>query len=255
MSNECGALVGSDQSAMLASDRTPLSFSAIERRIARTNYIADRVRESHLMGNRSTKSKPQRQPWTPSIPLLILAAFGLGAGATYLAMRGFSDAQSKPEIQNFLPAQVAQSPNTFSAQHSADSSPPDVSQLAPAEAARTLANWNYDRQNWTHAIEHYQEAIAKGADNPDVRTDLGSCFRFLGQYDKALEQYDLAQKQNPQHENSLFNQISLFADLLHDPERAQIAARDFIARFPQSPHAEFARQIMERSQNAGKNGH
>jgi hypothetical protein len=32
-----------------------------------------------------------------------------------------------------------------------------------------------DRQNWAHAIEHYQEEIARGADNPDVRTDLRNC--------------------------------------------------------------------------------
>ena len=81
--------------------------------------------------------------------------------------------------------------------------PPDVSQLPPADAARTLGNWNYDRQNWPHAIEHYEKAIARGADNPDVRTDLGNCFRFLGQPEKALEQYQIAQKENPLHENSL----------------------------------------------------
>ena len=117
-----------------------------------------------------------------------------------------------------------------------------------------MANWNYDRQNWTHAIEHYEEAIARGADNPDVRTDLGNCFRFLGQPQKALEQYEISQKQNPQHENSLFNQISLLADLLHDQERAQSVARDFIARFPQSPRAETVRQMTLKWQNASKTG-
>jgi tetratricopeptide (TPR) repeat protein len=116
--------------------------------------------------------------------------------------------------------------------------------MAPAEAARTLADWNYDRQNWPHAIEHYQEAIARGADNPDVRTDLGNCFRFTGQPQKALEQYKIAQTQNPQHENSLFNQVGLFAEVLHDKEQALRVAHEFLTRFPQSPRAESARQLI-----------
>jgi len=189
----------------------------------------------------------------PSIPLLILAAFGLGAGTVWLAMRGSTNAPPKPEIENFTGAPVGQSPNVFQpAPAGVDAGPPDVSQLAPAEAARTLANWNYDRQNWTHAIEHYQAAIARGADNPDVRTDLGNCFRFLDQPEKALEQYETAQKENPLHENSLFNQISLLADLLHDEERAQAVARDFIARFPQSPRVEWARERMLELQTTSK---
>ena len=122
--------------------------------------------------------------------------------------------------------------------------PPDVSHLAPADAATTLANWNYDRQNWSHAIDHYQQAIALGRDNPDVRTDLGNCFRFLGQPQKALEQYETAQRQNPQHENSLFNQIGLFVEVLHDNERAKAAARAFITRFPQSPREASAKKLI-----------
>ena len=181
----------------------------------------------------------------PSIPLLILAAFGLGAGTVWLAMRGSTNAPPKPEIENFTGAPVGQSSNVFQpAPKAAAAEPPDVSELAPAEAERTLANWNYDRQNWTHAIEHYQAAIASGADVPDVRTDLGNCFRFLGQPEKALEQYETAQKENPLHENSLFNQISLFADLLHDKERAQTVARDFIARFPQSPRVKLVQERL-----------
>jgi tetratricopeptide (TPR) repeat protein len=116
--------------------------------------------------------------------------------------------------------------------------------MSPADAARTLADWNYDRQNWPHAIEHYQEAIAKGADNPDVRTDLGNCFRFIGRPQQALEQYQIAQRQNPMHENSLFNQAGLFAEVLHDNEQALIVAHEFLTRFPQSPRAESARQLI-----------
>ena len=159
----------------------------------------------------------------------------------------------RPKIEDFTGAPLGQSPNAFQPAPAAEATgPPDVSQLAPAEAARTLANWNYDRQEWTHAIEHYQEAIARGADNPDVRTDLGNCFRFLGQPEKALEQYEIAQKENPLHENSLFNQISLFADLLHDNDRAQAVARDFITRFPQSQRVGLVRERMLELQNASK---
>ncbi len=181
------------------------------------------------------------------VPLLILVAFGLGAGTTWLVMRSSSSAPPKPAIESFLPSPGGQ-PGMTQLPSTARAEPPNVSQLPPAEAARTLGNWNYDRQNWAHAIEHYEQAIARGADNPDVRTDLGNCFRFRGQPEKALEQYQIAQKQNPQHENSLFNQISLYDDLLHDKERAAATARDFIARFPQSPQAELARQRLPKQE-------
>jgi len=198
-------------------------------------------------------AKPTRKPKSPrrwSIPLLLLIAFGLGAGTTWVIMRASSNAPAGPEIESFLPPTAGQ-PTTSQLTSSAAASP-DVSQLPSADAARTLANWNYDRQNWPHAIEHYEKAIAAGADTPDVRTDLGNCYRFLGQPEKALEQYEIAQKQNPQHENSLFNQISLLGDLMHDQERAAATARDFLARFPQSPRAEAARQRLAQPQGSPK---
>lgn len=201
------------------------------------------------MANRTRNPKTLRQRLQWSIPLLLLAAFGLGVGTTWIVLRGLSSAPAKPEIENFVPPAGGAATSQLASPAAA---PPDVSQLAPAEAARTLANWNYDQQNWRHAIEHYEEAIAAGADTPDVRTDLGNCYRFLGQPEKALEQYELAQKENPQHENSLFNQISLFGDLLHDPDRAAATARDFLARFPQSSRAEAARQRLAQLQALSK---
>jgi tetratricopeptide (TPR) repeat protein len=178
------------------------------------------------------------------VPLLILGAFLLGAGGMWLIMRSSSPGgPGKPPVERLLPPSPA-------------TEPPDVSQLAPADAAKTLGDWNYDRHNWTHAIDHYQEAIADGADNPDVRTDLGNCFRFIGEPHRALEQYQIAQTENPMHENSLFNQAGLYAEVLHDDQRALAIAREFLKRFPQGDRAEAARQLIsklqEKDQSVGK---
>jgi len=161
----------------------------------------------------------------------------------WLIMRSSSPGRpGKPPVERLSPSPATE--------------PPDVSQLAPADAARTLGDWNYDRHNWAHAIEHYQEAIADGDDNPDVRTDLGNCFRFIDEPQKALEQYQIAQTENPMHENSLFNQAGLYAEVLHDDQRALATAREFLKRFPQSDRAAAAGQLIskleERNRSAGK---
>jgi hypothetical protein len=195
------------------------------------------------MTQRSKTTKPSSLLSELHVPLLILAAFILGAGGMWLIMRSSSPGGTgKPPVERLLPSPATE--------------PPDVSQLGPADAAKILGDWNYDRHNWPHAIEHYQEAIADGADNPDMRTDLGNCFRFIGQPEKALEQYHIAQTEDPMHENSLFNQAGLYAEVLHDDQRALATAREFLKRFPQSDHATAATQLIsnleERHQSAAK---
>jgi tetratricopeptide (TPR) repeat protein len=195
------------------------------------------------MMRQSKTTKPSSLLSELHVPLLILAAFLLGAGGMWLIMRSSSPGRpGKPPVERLSPSPATE--------------PPDVSQLAPADAARRLGDWNYDRHNWAHAIEHYQEAMADGADNPDVRTDLGNCFRFIGEPQKALEQYQIAQSENPMHENSLFNQAGLYAEVLHDDQRALATAREFLKRFPQSDRAPAATQLIsnleERHQSAAK---
>ena len=193
------------------------------------------------MTRRSDKTKPSSLLSGPHVPLLLLAAFLLGAGGMWLIMRSPSSdsgSQVKSPVKNFLPPAATE--------------PPDVSQRTPAEAAKILGDWNYDQHNWAHAIEHYQQAIAAGADNADVRTDLGNCFRFVGQAQKALEQYQLAQTENPMHENSLFNQAGLYAEVLHDDQRALATAREFLKRFPHSDRAAGARELSSKLQQRTK---
>lgn len=154
------------------------------------------------------------------LPMLLSAV--AGAGVTWAVMSQRSSPVEKPAP--FVTPSAAQNSTVA----------PDLSALSPADAAVIRGNLAYDHQQWAEAIREYQSAITNGRDNADVRTDLGNSFRFSGQPEKALEQYAIAQRQNPQHENSLFNQIGLFAEVMHDPIRAIPVCEEFIRRFPNS---------------------
>ena len=166
------------------------------------------------------KRKQQPKSQTLSgylLPMLLSAA--AGAGITWLVMSQRDPSQSRP--------------TTFATPNRAPLAPA-ASDLSVADAAVVRGNLAYDHQQWADAVREYQDAIAKGRDNADVRTDLGNAFRFSGQAEKALEQYTIAQRQDPQHENSLFNEIGLFMEVMHDPIRAIPACEEFIRRFPNS---------------------
>jgi len=152
-------------------------------------------------------------------------AFGLGCGATWFLVKRSAD-----QKRAFV--------------NTGESEPPLDTNFSSAQAAVASGNSYYDRKNWPRAIEAYEKAIALGADNSDVRTDLGNAYRFSDRPQKALEQYEIAQKQNPRHENSLFNQGGLYAFSLNQPEKALEIWREYLARFPQSPNASKTRELI-----------
>jgi tetratricopeptide (TPR) repeat protein len=130
---------------------------------------------------------------------------------------------------------------------------PLTSSAAPLPASNALpltddpvarGNAYYDQQNWAAAIKQYERAISLGNDTPDVRTDLGNAYRFAGNPRKALEQYQIAQRQNPNHEQSLFNQGALYAQSLGDPMTGAAKWREFVNRFPSSARATEARRLL-----------
>ena len=119
--------------------------------------------------------------------------------------------------------------------------------MTPTQSALILGNWYYDHQTWPRAIEWYQKVLDSGMDNADIRTDLGSAFRFDGDAKKALEQYAIAQKQNPAHENSLFNQGGVYAFDLKQPQKGIEVWRKYLQRFPQGQNVEQARQLIAKA--------
>jgi tetratricopeptide (TPR) repeat protein len=111
---------------------------------------------------------------------------------------------------------------------------PDVSMLTPSQGAVTLGNWYFDHHNWAKATEQYQKAIGLGLDNADVRSDLGSALRFDNQPEAAAAEYEAAQRENPEHENSLFNLATLYLQSLNQPDRAIALLEQFKTKFPRS---------------------
>ncbi len=167
------------------------------------------------------------------MPMLLSA--GVGAAVTWLVMS-----------QRSVPVD---SPRSFATQNTTAPAAPDLSGLSAADAAVIRGNLAYDHQQWAEAVRQYQEAIAQGRDNADVRTDLGNAFRFSGKPEKALEQYTIAQRQNPQHENSLFNQIGLLIEEMHDPIRAIPVCEEFIRRFPNSEKVAKVKQQLQEAKS------
>lgn len=174
----------------------------------------------------------QQQLWNYGLTVIVSAA--MGAGLTWM----FTSQRSTPP-----PHPVFSSPAPAAQTDAA----PDVTGMSAGQAALMLGNFAYDHQRWSDAIRRYQEAISSGIDNADVHTDLGNAYRFSGQPDEALNQYMTAQRLNPQHENSLFNQISLFTEVLNQPGRAVPICEEFIRRFPASEKIPAVQQQLARA--------
>jgi tetratricopeptide (TPR) repeat protein len=169
--------------------------------------------------------------WTPK--KLILASLGVAVFSSALTggIVVWLISGQKPEPQFFTP--IAQAPGTLPN----NTARPNNSAVAPPADLVQAGNFYYDRQEWAKAIEAYEKALASGVDNADVRTDLGNCYRFSNRPEVALEQYQTAQKLDTKHEHSLFNQASLYSEVLKNPGQADEIARQYIARFPGTENA------------------
>lgn len=195
------------------------------------------------------KSKPTRpaEPPPPAqksfwLPFALSGVFGLlvGGTLTYLA------------LQPRLRAPVAVAAPAAAVDPSSHLPSPDLTAgQPPAQADRTLGNFYYDHQNWPLAIKHYESAISLGSNDADIRTDLGNAYRFAGRTNDALAQYQLAQKMNPAHEFSLFNQGGLFLEELMQPQQAIAIWNEYLVRFPTGRNVEAARQLIAQAQGGG----
>ena len=104
-----------------------------------------------------------------------------------------------------------------------------------ADLQLQLANACYDAGDWKNAADAYEKALPKKGNDPNLLTDLGSCYRNLGQFDKALEMYRKAQAIQPTHSQSLLNMTLVYVFDLKDAAKAQAAFDRLKKEHPEVP--------------------
>ena len=109
----------------------------------------------------------------------------------------------------------------------------------------------FDQELNEQAITYYEQALEIGGENPDILTDVGICYRRLGQPEKAVEYFQKARSADPEHALSVLNLgIVLFHDL-QDKKKALDAWREYLALDPQGQRADMIRKVVAQIEAEG----
>lgn len=108
-----------------------------------------------------------------------------------------------------------------------------------------LGNDYFDLRQAQQSVNAYARALELKPDDPDVLTDQGVMLRELGQFQRALENFERANRVSPRHLQSLYNAGIVYAYDLNQPEKAIAAWTKVAETDPRSPQAIQARTQME----------
>lgn len=92
-----------------------------------------------------------------------------------------------------------------------------------ADALGQLGTMYMDAGKFPQAIEYFERAL-KVRDNPQVRTDLGICYRNNNEPDKSLAEFRQVVQADPQQWQALFNEVIILAETRHmDEAKTELA--------------------------------
>ncbi len=113
-----------------------------------------------------------------------------------------------------------------------------------------LANMYFDAERYDEAISWYTEAIKLAPDDVNVSTDLGVCYYYTNQPDKALAQLAHSLEVDPKHLKTLLNVGIVKAFGKQDLDGASQAWQQLLALAPDSPEGQAARRALDTLQSA-----
>jgi tetratricopeptide (TPR) repeat protein len=113
-----------------------------------------------------------------------------------------------------------------------------------------LANLYFDAERYDDAIKWYTEALALAPNDVNVSTDLGVCYYYTNQPDKALAQFERSLKLDPKHAKTLLNVGIVRAFGKQDLAAASKAWEEVIKLAPDSPEGQAARRALDSLKSA-----
>jgi cytochrome c-type biogenesis protein CcmH/NrfG len=120
------------------------------------------------------------------------------------------------------------------------------------QAWSMLANEYYDTDQPQKAIDAYGKALELGPNNPNLLTDQGVMYKRVGQYDKALANFEMAQKVDPKHLQSLYNIGIVYAEDLKKPDKALQAWTHYLELDSTSPAAQQVKRMIGQLKATGQ---
>ena len=110
----------------------------------------------------------------------------------------------------------------------------------------SLGNDYFDTEQSQKAINAYGKALEIEPNNPNILTDQGVMFRKIGWYDKALANFEKANKIDPKHLQSLYNAGIVYAVDLKQPDKAVPYWNKYLSLDSNSPTAIQIKGLMEQ---------
>jgi tetratricopeptide (TPR) repeat protein len=114
-----------------------------------------------------------------------------------------------------------------------------------------IANLYDDAGMIPQAVGFYEKAASLLPKDANVWTDLGVCYRKVGETQKALEAFARAQEVDPSHWQSLYNQVVVYGLDLKKKDEAEAALQRLEAVNPAAPHLAELKQAVEAAGAGG----
>ncbi len=117
-----------------------------------------------------------------------------------------------------------------------------------------LGNDYFDTEQPQKAVNAYAKALEIDPNNqstPNLLTDQGVMYRKMGLFDKAVENFERANKLDPKHAQSLFNLGVVYANDLKQNDKAIAAWQRYLAVDPMSPQAQQVKAMLEELKAGG----
>ena len=115
-----------------------------------------------------------------------------------------------------------------------------------------LGNKYFNTQQLTESIEAYDKALAIDGSDPNVLTKQGIAFRLIDRYDKAVENFDKANKLNPKHTQSLYNLGFVYRDDLQENDKAKEVWLRYLEIDSTGAAADWVRAMIEKMEKGQK---
>ena len=119
-----------------------------------------------------------------------------------------------------------------------------------AQPRAELANLYFDAERYDDAIKWYQDALKLTPRDVNVSTDLGVCYYYTNQPDKALVQLGHSLEIDPKHAKTLLNIGIVKAFGKQDLEGATQAWQQVVQLNPDSPEGQAAKRALDTLRSA-----